>query len=257
MTNARPWTVRRMMVLVAWLLPAIAGITWLSRAVGSAREAARAAQCTCHLKCIGLAMLNYESAHGSLPPAYSTDAAGRPLLSWRVLILPYLELQALHSRFRLDEPWDGPNNRLLLDEMPRCYACPTHQPGVGASVPGRFTNYLATAGPGTAFPGAEGAKFADFRDGRDRTLLVVESDQAEVPWTAPIDLDARTGALIHAPDSSTRGPTTPHPSGLYVATAEDRILRLDPEKLRPALEAASTIAGGEAVPLDDLEPAPR
>lgn len=257
MTNARPWTVRRMMVMVAWLSLPIAGITWLSRGADSAREAARASACVGCLRQIGLAMMNYESAYGSLPPAYSTDAAGRPLLSWRVLILPYLELQALHSRFRLDEPWDGPNNRLLLDEMPQVYACATRQPDLGSSVPGRFTNYLVPAGPGTAFPGAVGEKLSRFRDGLDRTLLVVESDQAEVAWTAPIDLDARTGALMNASVSSSRGPTTPHPSGLHVATAEDSILCLDPEKLRRALEAVSTIAGGEAVLLDDLRPAPR
>src|SRR5258708_3361414 len=56
----------------------------------SARPAARRAQCNNNLKQIALALQNYEQAHKALPPAYTVDAEGRPLHSWRTLILPYL-----------------------------------------------------------------------------------------------------------------------------------------------------------------------
>ena len=117
----------------------------------SAREAARRAQCTNNLKQIGLAFHNYQEANGSLPPAAITDRNGKPLLCWRVAILPYLESSPLYSRFHLDEPWDSPHNLALLDPMPMVYACPSdrnRKPGM--------TGYQVVVGPATAFsPGLQ------------------------------------------------------------------------------------------------------
>ena len=75
-----------------------------------------------NLKRIGLAMVNYQSAEGHYPPAAITSKDGKPLLSWRVAILPYLEdfdghtLGDLHKAFHLDEPWDSPHNKALLGQ---------------------------------------------------------------------------------------------------------------------------------------------
>jgi hypothetical protein len=88
-------------ILVALLLPA----------VQAAREAARRTQSTNNLKQLILGLLNYESANGHFPPHASYSPDGKPLLSWRVHILPYLEEQALYSQFRLDEPWDSEHNQ--------------------------------------------------------------------------------------------------------------------------------------------------
>jgi hypothetical protein len=86
------------------------------------REVSRQYQCRNNLKAIGLALYNYADAHGgTLPPAYVADAHGRPLYSWRVLILPYIEQRPLYDRFHLDEPWDSPNNRTLIASMPFTY----------------------------------------------------------------------------------------------------------------------------------------
>ena len=85
-------------ILVALLLPA----------VQASREAARRAQCANNLKQIGLAFHNYHDAHKTFPPAYIPDKDGKPMHSWRVLILPYLEQQALYKRYNFDEPWDSP-----------------------------------------------------------------------------------------------------------------------------------------------------
>ena len=88
-----------------------------------AENAARS-QCINNLKQIGLAMHNYHAMHKTFPPAYTVDKAGKPLLSWRVLILPYLEQDALYKEFHLDEPWDSEHNRALIDRMPATYRCP-------------------------------------------------------------------------------------------------------------------------------------
>ena len=56
------------------------------------------------------------SEYGVLPPAYVADASGRPMHSWRVLILPFLDQQSLYNQYDFREPWDGPHNIKLLDK---------------------------------------------------------------------------------------------------------------------------------------------
>ncbi len=81
-----------------------------------------------NLKRIGLALHNYHDAEGHYPPAAITGKDGEPILSWRVAILPYLEDYDGRSRddlfktFHLDEPWDSPHNKALLERMPAVYA---------------------------------------------------------------------------------------------------------------------------------------
>src|SRR5262249_14242542 len=87
-------------------------------------EAAARTQCNLNLKTIAAAFRAYHRDHGRLPPSLVHDHDGRPLHSWRALLLPYLEQDALYRRFNLDEPWDSPNNLRLLDQMPSVYAHP-------------------------------------------------------------------------------------------------------------------------------------
>jgi prepilin-type processing-associated H-X9-DG protein len=106
------------------------------------------------------------------------------LLSWRVLILPYLHEDVLYHRFKLDEPWDGPHNKPLLARMPDVFEPPLND---RAAAPGT-TFYQVLVGKGTAFQGDEGLQLpGDFPDGTANILLVVEAGEA-VPWTAPFDV---------------------------------------------------------------------
>src|SRR5260370_37344826 len=77
-----------------------------------------------NLKQIGLAMHNYEGVYRTIPPSAICDKNGKPLLSWRVAILPYIEQDNLYRQFNLDEPWDSENNKKLIPLMPRTYASP-------------------------------------------------------------------------------------------------------------------------------------
>ncbi|MBV9126015.1 MAG: DUF1559 domain-containing protein, partial [Planctomycetes bacterium] len=67
-----------------------------------------------NLKQIALAFHSMNDTYNFMPPAAICGKDGRPLLSWRVAILPYIEQQNLYNQFRLDEPWDSPTNKKLL-----------------------------------------------------------------------------------------------------------------------------------------------
>ena len=86
-------------------------------------EAVRRVESRNALLQIGISIHNYNDTYGELPKnTYRAD--GTPLLSWRVHLLPFLEQDNLYRRFNLDEPWDSPHNRTLLDQMPAVYARP-------------------------------------------------------------------------------------------------------------------------------------
>lgn len=149
------------------------------------------------LKQIGLAMHNFHDGHGYLPPQALADKGGKKLLSWRVLILPYIEQQALYNEFHLDEPWDSPHNIRLAEIVPRVYSAE----GVQQSGPYK-TRLVAPLTPSTAFgkPG-DATKFANMSDGLSNTILIVETTpENAVIWTKPedliVDIDAPLKSLL-------------------------------------------------------------
>src|SRR5207248_640470 len=135
-----------------------------------------------NLKQIGLALHEYNDEHGRLPAWATRGKDGRPLLSWRVAILPYLDEQALYQQFRLDEPWDSPHNLRLLPRMPRQYA-----PRKGAKVEPHTTFWQVIVAPDGVFRPRDSCRLDEVHDGKSRTLMVVEAARA-VPWTKPEDL---------------------------------------------------------------------
>ncbi|HET6575818.1 MAG TPA: DUF1559 domain-containing protein [Fimbriiglobus sp.] len=133
-----------------------------------------------NLKLIGLAGHNYHDVNGSMPNnVYSKD--GKPLLSWRVLLLPYLEEEKLAREFKLDEPWDSEHNKKLIARIPKVYA-----PIRVKAEPGQ-TFYRGFAGPGTVFEPKKQINLPQITDGTSNTAWVVEAGQPVV-WTKPDDL---------------------------------------------------------------------
>src|SRR5580704_3157028 len=122
-------------------------LTILPPTTGPGRPASRT-ECKNHLQQLALAMHNYHDQYGSFPPAYIADKDGRPMHSWRVLLLPFLEFDSLHKQYRFDEPWNGPHNRLLAEPAPSLFHCPSD---TGAKT---NTSYVVVVGPKTIFPGA-------------------------------------------------------------------------------------------------------
>ena len=110
-------------------------VTLLLPAVQSAREAARRTQCKNNLKNIGLALLNFESATGILPPAVQFDEGQLPESSdlfrenWVISMLPFIESQGIYDSFDLDVPISRPENELGRSSAMPMLLCPTDGSG--------------------------------------------------------------------------------------------------------------------------------
>lgn len=146
--------------------------------------------CKNNLKQIGLALHNFHEKYGRFPPAYLADDDGRPMHSWRVLILPFIDQQTLYNEYRFDEPRDGPNNRKLRDQIVDVFRCPTDHPD-RKSANATDTSYVAVVGPETMWPGSQPVRFSDVTDGMSSTLMVVEIANSGIHWMEPRDLHVR------------------------------------------------------------------
>ena len=113
----------------------------------STGEAFQLLQSVNNLRQIVVALHSFHDVHGFFPPAVVLGPDGKPWHSWRVLVLPYLEMNHVYEQYRFDEPWDGPHNKQLLAEAPPVYWDPIH----GESNDG-LTHYALATGDGTAFP---------------------------------------------------------------------------------------------------------
>ncbi|MCM2370893.1 DUF1559 domain-containing protein [Aporhodopirellula aestuarii] len=161
-------------VLVGLLLPA----------VQAARQAARRMSSSNNIKQIMLAMHNYHSAYRQLPKSAITDDDGKPLLSWRVAILPFIEEQALYQKFHLDEPWDSEHNLPLAKELPAVYQSPGVTLGPGMTV------MQAVVGEDMGMRPLEKTAFRDFLDGLSNSALILEVNaEAAVIWSKPEDIE--------------------------------------------------------------------
>jgi hypothetical protein len=162
-------------ILAALLLPA----------VQAAREAARRAQSMNNMRQITLGILNYENVHRTYPPRAILDKQGKPLLSWRVAILPYVEENNLYKQFRLDEPWDSEHNKKLIAQMPAIYGAPSTPLGLAGQ-----TIYLAPVDGDAILASDKGTRVRDVVDGTSQTILLLEVDaDRAVEWTRPDDYE--------------------------------------------------------------------
>lgn len=222
-------------------------LVWFCVEVRHARRMALAMCAQGRLNQLQLAMRNYHEFHGQFPPAFIADEDGKPMHSWRVLILPFVDEGKLYAEYDFHEPWDGPNNSRLSHRMPVFFHSDTEPPS------GTNTNLVVITGPGTAFPGSTSTKLDDFRDGQENTILLTEISNSKIPWLSPQDLSVETMSF-RVNDRLKAGISSIAWRKPYVVFA-DRIRGYPLSQTIPpdALRALTTIAGGEKVIREDLE----
>ena len=216
-------------IMIGMLLPAVQQVRASARRVSSNNQ----------MRQMILAGLNYESANQHFPAQASYDKDGKPLLSWRVHVLPYLEQNDLYEQFHLDEPWDSPHNRKLISKMPPIFENPA-LPDLDGK-----TTYLGVAGKGLMFDGKEERKFSDITDGSSNTVFMVEVDASHaVEWTKPQDYQ-------FDPKRPMDGLGGVQPGGFNVTLADGSAHFVSNNVDAETWKSMLTIAGGE---LEDAVP---
>ena len=223
-------------VAVALLLPA----------VQAARTAARDAQSMNNMKQIMLAMHNYHQTYNTFPPAYIADKDGKPMTSWRVLILPFIEQQGLADQYDPTKPWDSPENLAVAEFIPQVY-----RSAAEPSTPQNrnHTSYMFLTGKGTAFDGGRGTSIASITDGTSNTICLVEVAQSETPWTKPTDLDvAQLDFIIRDAKNAQPGQLNAVTRGSLKVGMFDGSVRRIPQSTPPDVLKASA-GSADAIPV--------
>jgi len=210
--------------------------------VGKVRQAASRAASSNNMMQMSLAFHNHHDVTGHMPASILTKD-GKPGLSWRVAILPYVEQDYLYRQFKLDEPWDSPNNIRLLDQMPRIYMNPR------MAHPPNQTSYRVFVGKGAMFEHGKKTKLNAFGkraldeifvdDGASNTIMIVEATET-VPWTKPDE-------LVFDPNGSLPPLGPPGDKVFVVALADTSIRSIPTDTPAANIKAWITVTGGEPV----------
>ncbi len=215
-------------VLLAFMLPATRRV----------RPAAHRSQCKNNLKQIGLALHNYHEVYNALPPAYTVDANGKPLHSWRTLILPFFDQAALYETIDLSKPWNDPANVKAYSTSIPGYECPSSH----HSAPYTNTNYLAVVTPNSSIRPGQSLQLREITDGLSNTLFVIEvpAEQA-VHWMSPLDADANL-VLSFAPQTKLN-----HEGGFDALLGDGSVRFISAKTPADVRRALMSATGGEVV----------
>jgi len=222
------------------------------------RESSHKMQCANNMKQIMLAMHNYHDANKVFPAPYTTDKDGKPLHSWRVALLPYLEQTALYEaimQYR-DEPWDSENNKRFHNINVPQYQCP------GAKNAPGMTNYSVVVGKvntveeaqslglrapcSTAFPEPnKWVSLSFMSDGTSNTIGIVERKEP-VCWMDPSnEITLEEAIKLYNTEQSKVGSV--HKGGFFVGLCDGSVHFLEEAKVAIGIwSALLTANGGES-----------
>jgi Protein of unknown function (DUF1559) len=231
----RSWVIKSFTVLTILCIGAVV-VAFLLPDMGRSRPAPRRAQCKANLHQIAMALHQYEEEYHALPPAYTVDAYGNPLHSWRTLILPYLDQMPLYQSIDLSKPWNDPVNAKAFNTLVATYRCP-----VDTGKP-HHTIYMASMGPDGCLRPAEPRRLAEITDDPSQTLLAIEVplDQS-VPWMSPEGAEGWLFLNI-SPESKLA-----HVGGIYTALCDGSIRFISADLPAATRRALISIAGGETI----------
>lgn len=234
-------------------ISSIAFLTWAFRPiVRETRTPSRLAQCKVNLKQIGLGLHNYESQYHHFP-ALASRSDARPR-SWRVELLPYVELPRLRERYRDAEDWNSPHNsELARNRAQEVYVCPSnpHQMDAERRL---YSAYVCPDGPDTFLVRGRGQTLGGVGDGTSHTIAVTEACGLEIVWTEPRDADIdQVPAGINRPGDrsghSNGVLSSYHVGGAQVLMADGSVRFLSAGTSADALKSLLTANGGETVAL--------
>jgi hypothetical protein len=197
------------------------------------------------LRQIGAALHRFHDDYGAFPAGYA-DKDGKPGLSWRVAILPYIEQDTLFRQFKLDEPWDSEHNKALISKMPAMFAPPrTNTNG--------YTFYRGFTGPNTWLPPQQqpgrpgqallGVKRTQISDGTSTTILIAEAHDPVI-WTKPDE-------LVFDPNNLPKLGGSVFKSGTHVGLADGSVRFLRQTVSPKTLANAIQINDGNFVNFDE------
>lgn len=212
--------------LFAIITMILIAIGLLAPGVGS-RRPSNEHRCRYNLEVIAGALREYYDDYGTLPPTTVADSNGRPMHSWRVLILPYLHLSDLYKMYDFSQPWDSEHNRELLLGTPYYYRCPA----CGALEDNAFTNYVAVTGPGTIWdPSARTISLDSIESGEHNPIVVVEIAGSDIHWFEPRDLDLASMNLTINEDQ--HGISSRHRGGANVLRCGGDSTKINGQEIR-------------------------
>ena len=192
------------------------------------------------MKLIGQALRAYAAEFGTLPLSHAVDNAGTPLYSWRVVILPYLgpAEQELHRKLHLHEPWNSPQNRFLLNQMPKVFGSPADLDSFTTNE----SSYHLIVGPNTAFPPGKSVALANITADPTATILLMEGRmRTNKLWCEPADVVA-SPALFRLANGSPQQLGGNHAGGVHALFFDDEVRLLPLDTPRQELEAMLRIS---------------
>lgn len=202
-------------------------------------------QCASNIRSIGQALLKYEKDKGNFPPVWTTDAEGKPLHSWRVLILPYMDdeglYEELYNSIKLDEPWNSEHNQQFYAKMPTIFRCPASRLANNTT-----TTYALIVGKNSFPEGPNTLKLSDVTDPLDATVMLIERENPIV-WMKPEEIPqeiAEKGVHIN------HGVGSDHLNGvlnIFFFNGSIRVIRGKPPE--DVFKGIITINGGEDIKL--------
>ena len=216
-----------------------------------AREFARDKQWRYQQEHIATCLQNHRRTHGDFPPAAVLDENGHPMHSWRALLVPYLEKNWFYDRYDLEDPWNGPQNQLLLQECIEEdeYLGPhditsvrqMYQP-VSVLGSDSFCTYLVMV----TDPSQPTVRSKNYRGWQHRVsvgdeLMLVALRKSDIHWMEPRDLSLDE---IRFPGDDPSNPTSCYPqiTGSFIVPEEGEAEFLDEaatwKRLREMVEAA-------------------
>lgn len=203
------------------------------------------------MKYVLLGLINYYDKHNmfcpdtSIPENYAPS--GRPYLSWRVHILPFMGEEELYEQFKLNEPWDSPHNKRLLAKMPNAFRAPGDPKDSTTTRFRHVESVLKSPAdrPLTMFPVTPGGKSIGFREIKDQaseTILFLETaPENATPWTKPDGLPLN-------PDNPAKAIGLSVPSGTLVCFSEGHSSLIKPEISPEIWSHLLDYADGHSIP---------